>query len=156
VSNTLNIKKILVTTDFSEFSHYAFRYAITLAEKFDAELNIVHVIQPTITPSDFAWATPPPNLSGEHDELVKQSLNRLVNKLIPDTIRSRIILTHGSPAREIIETGRNEKVDMILMSTHGLGGLSHVLFGSTAEKVVRKSPCPVLTIRHPEHKFEMP
>ena len=56
MSNTLNIKKILVTTDFSEFSHYAFRYAITLAEKFDAELNIVHVIQPTITPSDFAWS----------------------------------------------------------------------------------------------------
>ena len=154
--NTLEIKKILVTTDFSEFSHYAFGYAIILAEKFDAELSIVHVIQPTITPSDFAWAAPPPNLSSEHDELVEQSLDRLADELIPDNIRRKTILTHGSPAREIIETGRKEKVDMIIMSTHGLGGLSHVLFGSTTEKVVRKSPCPVLTIRHPEHKFEMP
>lgn len=156
MSDILEIKKILVTTDFSEFSRYAFGYATSLAEKFDAELIIVHVIQPTITPSDFAWAAPPPNLSGEQDELVKQSMERLVDELIPDSIKSQIILTHGTPAREIIETGRKENAGMIIMSTHGLGGLSHVLFGSTAEKVVRKSPCPVLTIRHPEHKVEMP
>jgi len=156
MANTFDIKKILITTDFSEFSRYAFGYATTLAEKFEAELIILHVIQPTITPSDIAWAAPPPNLSGEHDELVKQSLERLVDKLIPNSIKSRTILSHGSPAREIIETGRKENADVIIMSTHGLGGLSHVLFGSTAEKVVRKSSCPVLIIRHPEHKFEMP
>ncbi|MFQ6607376.1 MAG: universal stress protein [Fidelibacterota bacterium] len=156
MSDTIALKKIMITTDFSEFSRYAFRYATILAEKFTAELIIVHVIQPTITPADFAWAVPPPNLSGEFDELAKQSLDRLAKELIPNSIKSRTILTHGSPAREIIETGRKENVDMIIMSTHGLGGLSHVLFGSTTEKVVRKSPCPVLTIRHPEHKFEMP
>ncbi|HIC51665.1 MAG TPA: universal stress protein, partial [Candidatus Marinimicrobia bacterium] len=72
MANTFDIKKILITTDFSEFSRYAFGYATTLAEKFEAELIILHVIQPTITPSDIAWAAPPPNLSGEHDELVKQ------------------------------------------------------------------------------------
>ncbi|MFQ6673629.1 MAG: universal stress protein [Fidelibacterota bacterium] len=149
-------KKILVTTDFSDYARYAFKHAVAIAEKFDAELIVMHVIQPTVSPADYAWAAPPPNLSAQHEKYCTESLSGLVEELIPESIKSDTLLAHGAPFREIIAASREHSIDLIVMATHGLGGLSHVLFGSTTEKVVRKSPCPVLTIRHPEHKFEMP
>ena len=151
-----DIQKILVTTDFSDYSRYAFKHAVTIAEKFNAELIVIHVIQPAITPADYAWVAPPPNLLTEHEAHCRESMTRMVKELIPEGIKTDILLTHGAPFREIIDAGRKRNIDLIVMATHGLGGLSHVLFGSTTEKVVRKSPCPVLTIRHPKHKFKMP
>jgi len=62
----------------------------------------------------------------------------------------------GVPFVEIIKAAREKEVDLIVIATHGKSGLSHILFGSVAEKVVRKAPCPVLSIRHPEHEFIMP
>lgn len=149
-------KKILVTTDFSDYSKYAFQHAISIARKFDADLILMHVIQPTITPADYAWASPPPDVASQHEKYCRESLSKLVKERIPEDIRAETLLAHGAPFREIIEASRKNSVDLIVMATHGLGGLSHVLFGSTTEKVVRKSPCPVLTVRHPEHTFKMP
>lgn len=151
-----DIRRILITTDFSDYSKYAFRHAVTIAEKFDAEITVIHVIQPTITPADYAWVAPPPTLQADHEKYCRESLDKLVKELIPEGIKTDTLLTHGAPFREIINEGRKRNIDLIVMATHGLGGLSHVLFGSTTEKVVRNSPCPVLTVRHPEHKFEMP
>ncbi|MFQ6675876.1 MAG: universal stress protein [Fidelibacterota bacterium] len=156
MTDTLEFKRILVTTDFSEYSRYAFRHAVTIARKFDAELILMHVIQPTITPADYAWASPPPDVAAQHEKYCRESLSKMVKELIPDDIKADTLLAHGAPFREIIEASRKRDVDLIVMATHGLGGLSHVLFGSTTEKVVRKSPCPVLTVRHPDHTFEMP
>jgi len=154
--NKYDIKRILVTTDFSDYSKYAFKHAIAISEKFNAELIFIHVIQPTITPADYTWVGPIPNIPEEHETHCRESLNRMIKELIPEKINTEILINYGAPFREIIDAGRKQNIDMIIMATHGLGGLSHVLFGSTTEKVVRKSPCPVLTIRHPEHKFEMP
>lgn len=151
-----DIRKILVTTDFSDYSKYAFGHAVAIARKFGAELIAVHVIQPTITPADYAWVAPPPPLSSEHEMYCRESISRLVKELVPGDVEVKIVLSHGAPFREIIDASRKQNADLIVMATHGLGGLSHVLFGSTTEKVVRKSPCPVLTVRNPEHKFEMP
>ncbi|MEE9165880.1 MAG: universal stress protein [Candidatus Neomarinimicrobiota bacterium] len=156
MAETYTIRKILVTTDFSDYSKYAFTHAVAIAEKFKAELVVIHVIQPTITPADYAWVAPPTTLQSEHEKNCRESLEKLVSEVIPEGIKVDTLLAHGAPLREIIDTVRKKKIDLIVMATHGLGGLSHVLFGSTSEKVVRKSPCPVLTVRHPEHKFEMP
>ena len=65
-------------------------------------------------------------------------------------------IVRGRPFVEIIRYAREKKIDIIVVGTHGHSGLTHILMGSVAEKVVRKSPCPVLTIRHPDHEFEMP
>ena len=151
-----NIQKILFTTDFSEYSLYALNHATAIAEKFNAELTLIHVIQPTITPADYAWVGPPPNLPDEHETQYRESLSQIIEEHVPKNIKTDTILVYGAPFREIISAGRKRGMDLIIMATHGLGGLSHVLFGSTAEKVVRKSPCPVLTVRHPKHKFQMP
>lgn len=156
MTDSPDFKKILVTTDFSDYSKYAFRHAIAIAKKFDAELILIHVIQPTITPADYAWATPPADVAVQHEKYCRESLSKLVKDQVPEEMKAEILLAHGAPFREIIRASRDHDVDLIVMATHGLGGLSHVLFGSTTEKVVRKSPCPVLTVRHPEHNFEMP
>ena len=68
----------------------------------------------------------------------------------------KVLLKEGEPFVEIIQMAKKESMDLIVMGTHGRTGLDHILFGSTAEKVVRKSPCPVLTIRLPGKKFRMP
>ena len=68
----------------------------------------------------------------------------------------QIVFREGEPFVEIIRRARKDSVDLIVMGTHGRTGLDHVLFGSTAEKVVRKSPCPVLTVRLPGRRFSMP
>jgi len=72
------------------------------------------------------------------------------------TIELKRFVARGIPAEEIVDFARNNEIDLIVMSTHGRTGLKHVLMGSTTEKVVRKAPCPVLSIRHPEHEFVMP
>ena len=156
MTKTIDFKRILVTTDFSDYSRYAFGHAVAIAQKFQAKLTDMHVIQPTVTPADYAWVAPPPDLTTQHEKYCRESLSNIARELIPDELETETLLAHGAPFREIIEPSRKNNIDLIVMATHGLGGLSHVLFGSTSEKVVRKSPCPVLTVRHPAHEFEMP
>ena len=75
---------------------------------------------------------------------------------ITKDIDSDSFLAFGNPFKEVIQFTKEKQYDLIVISTHGLTGLSHIIFGSTTEKIVRKSPVPVLTVRHPEHNFEMP
>jgi len=93
----------------------------------------------------------------------KETINKLrerLHKCISEDTRKNIevetIVIEGVPFAEIIKKAREYKVDLIVLGTHGRTGLSHAIMGSVAEKVVRKAPCPVLTIRHPEHDFVMP
>lgn len=156
MTDSVDFKRILVTTDFSDYSKYVFQHASVMAEKFNAEIVLIHVIQPAITPADYAWAAPPAGLDKQHEDRCREALIRLTEDHFPEGIRTEVLLVHGAPFKEIIKASRDLDIDLIVMATHGLGGLSHVLFGSTSEKVVRKSPCPVFTVRHPDHKFEMP
>ncbi|MCF7803417.1 MAG: universal stress protein [Candidatus Marinimicrobia bacterium] len=152
-----DIKNILYTTDFSEYSKYALPYAVEMVEKFNGTLHCMYVVEPINAPVDFGWTQVNyAELEENHTEHAKKSLDSIIEEDVPAGIPTRSEVRLGRSFKEIIDYARENDIDMIVMATHGLSGLSHILFGSTTEKVVRKSPCPVLTIRHPEHEFEMP
>jgi nucleotide-binding universal stress UspA family protein len=145
----VEIKKILVPTDFSETSRYAFQYAIEFAKSFGAELEIVHVIfdESQIVAFYLPQVTFQ-NLDQELEESAKKQMEQFIDaypelKSIPHNVK----LLKGTAFIEIINEAKEYKADLIIIGTHGRTGLEHVLFGSTAEKVVRKAPCPVLTIK---------
>ncbi|MCI0457235.1 MAG: universal stress protein, partial [Gemmataceae bacterium] len=151
----IDLHRILVPTDFSKHSQTALKYAVALAEKFGAEIHLLHVVQ------DFAVFLPDAVTAGPPvlppvDQLtaaVRDALARVIreNKLEPLPIHSEA--REGTPYHEIIAFAQEKDIDLIIMGTHGRGGLAHLLLGSVTEKVVRKAPCPVLTVRDPEHEF---
>jgi nucleotide-binding universal stress UspA family protein len=157
----IRMKNILVPTDFSDFSRLALDYAITIAQTFKANIILIHV-----TPEkelDSIRQISPYLEPGRIEELLKgrESEDRKrLNEFIPPEkkkgIETAAIHRVGTPFLEIIKVAKEKEADLIVMATHGRSGLSHILFGSVAEKVVRKSTCPVLSIRPPEHKFAMP
>ena len=144
----LPFKKILYPTDFSDPSYEALKAANELALHFSTELCLVHVVSP-VTPS-------PTDPSGsnflvlqEMEKAARESLKEMVEKRIPKELLVRQIVVLGGAAEEIIQISEKEKVDLIVIATHGQTGWRHFVFGSVAEKVVQLAPCPVLTIRAP-------
>ncbi len=153
----MKFNKILVPTDFSESAQYALPYAVDLAEKYQASLHLLHVVEPIIAPVDFAWGTYSyPDIEKQLSGYVEESLAKIIKDMIPKEQVCESTSLHGKPWREIITFAREQEMDLIVMATHGLSGFSHALYGSTAEKIVRKAPCQVLVVRHPDVKFEMP
>lgn len=154
----IELKRILVPTDFSEYSQQAMTYACAFAEQFDADLHVLHVLQDlvAVVPEPGVVFPPPGDYMGE----LKASAERaLVEIPDPAWAEGRTIVRgtrQGPPFLEIIRYAKENDIDMIVLGTHGRGGLAHVLLGSVAEKIVRKAPCPVLTVRPGEHEFVMP
>jgi len=150
----LNVKKILVPTDFSDYSKSALRYSVNFAKVFNAEIVLVYVIEPVIYPPDFSMGQIAiPSVNAEWDEKAKDELENLEKKEIPPEVKVTSIVKTGKPFVKIIDTATEVNADMIIIATHGHSGVEHILFGSTAEKVVRKAPCPVLTLREPIKGF---
>jgi len=150
----LPITKILCPTDFSEPSYKALDTANELAEKFDAEVLLIHVLSPVFVYPAAALApgiikTPDIN-DIDRDEMAYKSLSMTLEKRVPDSVKSRSILEKGNPADEIVKGAKAEKADLIVIGTHGFTGWRHLILGSVAEKVVRLASCPVLTV--PAHK----
>jgi nucleotide-binding universal stress UspA family protein len=141
---------ILVPTDFSPTSKEALEYGRMLAERFGASLHLVHVCeQPAMSA---AWSEGYSlTLSEMQDEIRKEAQQRLASMIAPTWIVpvTTEVLT-GSPALSIVEAARERGVSLIVMGTHGYSGLTRLVLGSVAERVVRTAPCPVLTVRHPE------
>ena len=153
----MDFKKIIFTTDFSESARFAMTFAVDIAHKYGAELTLVHVIEPIFTPVDFAWGTYNyPDIEKQVNSYAEDSIKKLVEQEIPPGLKTQVVILFGKPWREVVSYAREHAGDLIVIATHGLSGLSHAIYGSTAEKVIRKSPCPVLTIRHPDVKSEMP
>ena len=152
VPSLLKMKTILVPLDFSETAQKAVPYALKFAEQFGAKIILLGVIEPFVTP-DFA-AFP---LVMEPEKVMRATKDRLdafVKKAgIPAKLVEKTLVRHGSPFLEITEAARTLKVDLIVITTHGHTGIKHVLMGSTAERVVRHAPCPVLVVREREHEF---
>ncbi len=147
----LGIRRILVPIDFSEHSKNALKYAIPYAVQFGARLDLLYVVEPTIYPADFSFGQVGfPNIE---EELRKRGNEELVS-LVKNEIRGRVeagaTVRTGKPFYEINEYARENKIDLIIIATHGHTGVEHILFGSTVEKVVRKAPCPVLVVRNAE------
>ena len=150
----LSIKKVLVPTDFSDYSKSALRYSVNFAKVFDAEIILVYVIEPVIYPPDFSMGQIAiPAVNAEWDQKAKEELDNLAKNEIPSGVKVQTIVRTGKPFVEIIDTATGEDADIIIIATHGHSGVEHILFGSTAEKVVRKAPCPVLTLREPIKGF---
>ena len=152
-------KKILFCTDFSEDSHWAFTYALDLAKMYKAKLLIFHVTPEPVHPEQLSIYLTPEKLKelrvSQKKEIDRQLKTYYVGKMVRFQ-NYQILFKEGEPFVEIIQKAKRDSVDLIVMGTHGRTGLDHVLFGSTAEKVVRKSPCPVLTVRLPGRRFSMP
>lgn len=151
-------KKILFCTDFSEDAHWAFTYALQLAKTFKSKLLILHVTPEPVHPEQLSIYLPQEKLDelrvSQKKEIDLQLKTRYIKKM-RGFKNYKVVLKEGEPFVEIVQMAKKESVDLIVMGTHGRTGLDHILFGSTAEKVVRKSPSPVLTIRLPGRKFTM-
>jgi nucleotide-binding universal stress UspA family protein len=148
------IKKILVPIDFSDYSKNALKYAVNIVETFKAEMFLIYVVEPVIYPPDFSMGQIAiPSINTEWDERAKEELKKLAEAEIPKEIKVQTIVKTGKPFLEIIDTATEKDIDLIVIATHGHSGVEHILFGSTAEKVVRKAPCPVLTLREPVKGF---
>jgi nucleotide-binding universal stress UspA family protein len=149
----LPVKKIVCPTDFSEPACRALKAAAEIAEAAKAELLLVHVVAP-IPALDSPSGAPAFDLAGYQDELVrsaKAALEERRRKRVPESVRSRAIVSIGDAAHEVTRIALEEGADLIVIATHGRTGWHLRLFGSVAEKVVRLARCAVLTVPcHPE------
>jgi nucleotide-binding universal stress UspA family protein len=145
---SIEIRKILAPTDFSDHSCYALAYARTFANRWDAELHLLNVIEPTVFPTE-AGLTPMGmiNLDTELSQAAERAMNELLKREEVQGARTVTSIMHGRASSAIIDYAQANGIDLIVIATHGRTGLEHFIFGSTAERVVRESPCPVLTVR---------
>jgi nucleotide-binding universal stress UspA family protein len=143
------IRRILVPVDFGGCTTCAVRHAAELADKFAAELILLNVVQDLAVPMpDAMMPTPVPGPAiPELIDAGKTGLRNLVASEKLERLHPRLEVRVGSPAGEIIAAASESNVDLICIGTHGRGGLAHFFLGSVAEKVVRQSPVPVLTVR---------
>jgi nucleotide-binding universal stress UspA family protein len=149
------IKRVLVPIDFSDYSKNSLKYAVSFIKSFDAELFLIYVIEPVIYPPDFSMGQIAiPSVDAEVDKRAFEELENLAKSEIPPDVKCKCIIKTGKPFIEIIDTAKQEDIDLIIIASHGHTGVEHILFGSTAEKVVRKAPCPVLSFREPKKGYE--
>jgi universal stress protein A len=150
----INIQRILVPIDFSEHSKNALKYAVPFAQQFKASIDLIYVVEPTIYPADFSFGQIGfPNVEEELRTRGIVELENLITKEIAGRVVSRKTVRTGKPFYEINQYALEENISLIIIATHGHTGMEQILFGSTAEKVVRKAPCPVLVVRSGEHEF---
>jgi nucleotide-binding universal stress UspA family protein len=149
------INKILVPIDFSGYSKNLLNYANNFAKIFEAKIYLIHVVEPIIYPVDFSMGQIDfPAADSDIAIKAEEELKKLVESSVDKNIETEVIIKSGKPFVEINETARELDIDLIIIATHGHTGVEHLLFGSTAEKVVRKAPCPVLTLREPIKGFK--
>ncbi len=150
------IKHILVPIDFSHNSKAALSYSSDFAGKFNAEIHLLYVIEPIIYAPDFSLGqiTMPSVETGDLEKRAYEELQSLANSGIPSSIKSSVTVSIGKPFTEIIDYAKKLNIDLIIISSHGHSSVESILFGSTSEKVVRKAPCPVLTLREPLKGFD--
>ncbi len=149
------IQRILVPVDFSKDSLNALKYAAELGTSFQAELQLLHVVDQTYlaTSPELMMANPKlAKLLQEQWQVSEAQMARVTADLAKKGRPVRHLMKRGSPSQVIVDTAKRSGVDLIVMGTHGRTGLAHVLIGSVAERVVRMARCPVLTVRYSPRK----
>jgi len=166
------LKRVLVPTDFSEASTAAVTYGVALARAFNAQLFLLHVV----SNQDFDIAierervleellaespsAAPPRIDDVARHAVREEFRQILSPQEEADVRAEYVLRTGGaggPYLEIVRYAKERDIDLIVMGAHGRSFVAHILtMGSVAEKVVRRAPCPVLTVRHPEHEFVLP
>jgi nucleotide-binding universal stress UspA family protein len=141
-------KRILVPIDFSEPSDAALDYARVLATRFGASLHVLHVVDDPYR-TFYSAEVYVPEVEGLRDEMLNDALTRLKTRVADATdLDATAEAVIGAPAAAIVDFAAGREIDLIVMGTHGRGGMAHLLMGSVAERVLRTAPCPVLTVRH--------
>ncbi len=143
----MNVERILCPIDFSAGSEAALAYASTLAKESGAELHLVYVYEETIAYTEGLGSyVPPADLEPDKE--------RLKNTRPTTDVPCRHEFIIGHPADALVDYATNNHIDLIVMGTHGRTGLSRLLMGSVAEAIVRRAPCPVLTMKRPAREMQ--
>jgi len=147
----IKLRKILVPTDFTECSQKALSYALSFAKQFDAEILLLHVVEivPAVAQDAFLQSSMLSAALHEESERRLAQWRREALSEAPVETMTR----DGLPWQHIVEVAREKNIDIIVAGTGGRSGLARVLLGSTAERLVRHAPCPVLVVREREHDF---
>jgi len=150
----MEIKSILFPTDFSEGSSFALEYAVDLAKRYGAKLYLLNVIYDVVKGA--GWYVPHTSMDELYKDIekgAKKELERFGNEELRGFKQLERATVKGVPHDEIIKFVEKNKIDLIVMGSHGKKGMDRILFGSTAANVVRFAPCPVLTVRIPKHQI---
>lgn len=146
----MQIRSILLPTDFSECGNFGLSYAASLARTFNASLICVHVIEPMVPTVGYSGMTEPMPIADITEQL-EDSAERELPKIAECEecagLEIEEVIVHGEAASEIVRVAKERNVDLIVVSSHGRTGLGRILFGSTAEAVVRHASCPVLVVK---------
>jgi len=146
----MQIRSILLPTDFSECGNYARSYAASLARKFGASIIAVHVIEPMVPTVGYSGMTEPLPIADIADQLetsAERELPKITEYEDCAGLDIEELIVHGEAAAEIVRVAKEKSADLIVLSSHGRTGLGRILFGSTAEAVVRHASCPVLVVK---------
>jgi nucleotide-binding universal stress UspA family protein len=146
----MQIRSILLPTDFSDCASYALGYAASLARTFGSSIVCVHVIEPMVPTVGYSGMTEPLPIADIADQLensAERELPKLGGREEFAGLEVEEVIAHGEAAAEIVRVAKDKNVDLIVISSHGRTGLGRILFGSTAEAVVRHASCPVLVVK---------
>ena len=153
------LKNILVATDFGPASDSALRYGRALARGFGAKLHVLHVTENVFLKAvdGYGYVGIPASLQEEIEEAGRIRTEALLDAEDREELNAvAATVTSNNPAVAIVDYARAHAIDLIVLGTHGRGAVAHMFMGNVAERVVRTSPCPVLTVRCPEHEFLLP
>ncbi|HEY0006946.1 MAG TPA: universal stress protein [Pyrinomonadaceae bacterium] len=149
----MEIRSILLPTDFSDCANHALAFATSLARQFSARIICVHVVEPVVPAVGYTgMAEPMPiaDISEQLEDSAERELPKLAECEECQGLSVEEVIAHGDAASEIVRVAKEHKVNLIVISSHGRTGLGRILFGSTAESVVRHAHCPVLVVK-PSH-----
>jgi nucleotide-binding universal stress UspA family protein len=144
------LTQVLVATDFGDASEAALAYGRAFARRFGASLHLLHVME------NMFLRPVPVDPYQMKAAMMKRLTERLTDEDRTSLHATAVLETSDNAAAEIVEYAKGHSIDLIVMGTHGRSAVERLLVGSVAEAVVRKAPCPVLTVRHPEHEFVVP
>ena len=154
------LKNILVATDFSEPSAAALDYGRQLAHSFGGSFTLLHIVDDLLVQAyglDSGALPADPTVQCQFEADAHQQVDAAISDVDRAQLNATgVVLMSSSPSKAIVSYARELDFDLIVMGTHGRGGLAHLLMGSVAERVVQTAPCPVLTVRHPEREFVVP
>jgi len=149
------LKKILLPTDFSGCANYALPYAASIARATDAQIICVHVVEPVVPAVGYTGlAEPMPiaDISEQLEDSAERQLPKLTECEECAGLKVEEVIVHGDAAAEIVRVASEQEADLIVISSHGRTGLGRMIFGSTAESVVRHATCPVLVVKPPQEE----
>ena len=148
----MKINSLLLPTDFSACANYALSYAASFAREAGASIICVHVVESVVPSVGYSGVTDPlplADISEQLEESATRELPKIAQQEECAGLAVEQVIAHGDAASEIVRVAKERQVDLIVIASHGRTGLGRILFGSTAEQVVRHAPCPVLVVKPP-------